>query len=203
MRLFLEQNLVMPLRIKLAPALKPESSLKVLSLEEQIKQLKAENKLMREQLGAIPERANLLPAKVIWQSDSEFMLAYQPSGKIDLMGSPVVLGELFLGIVTRQSPSFLMVKMPISSSFVSEAITGQNTQGKIKGQFNNQVLFETESKQALLKNNRVYYLDKQKGYRLYLGKISQVNQDKRLAIQQALVDFEAAQTQLQTVFIVL
>jgi len=199
----LESRFLLPLRASLRPKLKPIESLRILSLQEELQELKQENQAMREQLGAIPDKANLLVARVVWQGDHELILHYQTANSQNLINRPVIFGEFFLGKIIRQSLNQLLVQMPVSSGFNSDGITDNNSEGEIKGKFNNQVIFEVKTDAKLNKNNQVYYLDKTHAWRFLIGKINQIKQDERLSKQQAVIDYLPQQTQLKTVFVVL
>lgn len=202
-RQYLENKLILPLRTSLLPELQPVESLRILSLQEELQELKQENQTMREQLGAIPDKANLLVARVVWQGDHELILHYQTTNSQNLINQPVIFGEFFLGKIIRQSPNQLLVQMPVSSGFNSDGITDNNSEGEIKGKFNNQVIFEVKTDAELNKNSQVYYLDKTHAWRFLIGKIIQVNQDQRLSQQQAIIDYLPSQTRLTTVFVVI
>ena len=202
-RQYLENKLILPLRTSLLPELQPVESLRILSLQEELQELKQENQTMREQLGAIPDKANLLVARVVWQGDHELILHYQTTNSQNLINRPVIFGEFFLGKIIRQSPNQLLVQMPVSSGFNSDGITDNNSEGEIKGKFNNQVIFEVKTDAELNKNSQVYYLDKTHAWRFLIGKINQIKQDERLSKQQAVIDYLPQQTQLKTVFVVL
>lgn len=201
-RSFLEQHLVIPIRKLLYKPAEPMNSLQILSLQEEIKQLKNENRIMKKQLGAIPEKATLWPATVIWQGDSEFIVHFENRKNQDLIGCPVIFGYVYLGKVVKQSPRMLAVRMPTNSSFIENGISETNIEGKIKGKFNTQVIFEFDNKSGLQKGTRIYYLNKTFGWRFLLGSVSGVDQNKRLSTQQAAIDYLPSQTQLTTVFLI-
>lgn len=203
LRSFLELRLVIPFQQRLQPDLQSVNSLKTQALEEEVRQLKKENQVMRRQLGDIPDKARLLVARVIWQGDHELVLSYQVQNPVKLVGRPVVVGEMLVGQIVRQSPGMLAVSLPVSSGFSGLGITESRIEGKLTGKFNSQVVFSVDRDLPLRAHTKVYFLDKEHGWRFLLGKVNQIQQDQRLSQQQAIVDFLPKQTQLTTVFVVL
>jgi len=185
------------------PPLDQPNSLKVLGLTEKNRELEEENQVLRKQLGAIPEKAKLLPAQVIWQSEAEFIVEFNYANNQDLVGQPVVLGDVYLGRVLRVGKRLLVVESPVSSKFVAKGITASGQEGRLIGQFNSDVVFEVAANYSIAKNKLVYYLEPEKGWRFLLGKVSKVNQNKRLPVKQAIIDYLPSKTKLKTVFVVL
>jgi len=181
-----------------------ENSLKVLGLKEQNKKLTQQNQVLRKQLGAIPEKANLLPLAVVWQSDSALMVSfnYQPKNE-NWQGRPVILNDVFIGKVGRIGEAILIVNSPVSSGFRAQAVSDRGAEGQVKGQFDNQVVFQTSNQNSLQKGDSIYYLEPSKGWRFLLGKVSEVDKDKRQPLKQAIIDYLPAKAKLKTVFLVI
>lgn len=200
----LEQGLVVPLK-KLGKSnlVNEDLLLKVLSLNEQVKKLKAENNILREQLGAIPPLTRLYPAEIIWQSDTQYILNFSYNLHTKLVGKAVVWQEIFLGYVQRQGQYLLVVEKPISSNFLGVGITNSNVQGKVSGEYNHDLMFKVNQASKLTLGNSVYLVDQENGLKLLLGKVKKITQDKRLPVKTGLIDYLPLNTQLSTVFIVI
>ena len=203
LREFLETRIVLPLRGVTLETEPPSQSLRILSLTEAISQLKQENQVLREQLGAIPEKANLMPAKVIWQDENQMILSFPYSSNQSIIGQPVVWGEIYLGRVSRVGANLLVIDKPVSSGFVAKAITGGGIEGRLKGQFNQQVVFETAINNPLDSDDRIYYLEPEQGWRFLLGTVAEISRNKRLPTKQGIINYLPAKSQLSTVFVVI
>jgi hypothetical protein len=177
-------------------------SVKLQSLQEKIARLSLENRRLREQLGAIPERANLVPATVVSETPNSYFLTYPYSAKSVSVGQPVVLGEVYLGRVERSGGRMVAVEKPVSSGFEAQGRSQKGTEGRILGKFNEQVFFETGVNNRLAKGEAVYYIEPQQGWRFLLGTVAEISRDKRLPIKQALIEYLPQQATLTTVFIV-
>ncbi len=208
----LEQQLVIPARSYLSELLlgisekegkNIQKSLKELALEERIKELEAQNRALRKQLGSIPEKGNLYPAKVVWQTSSELMLDFSYAKNTNLIGKPVVLENIFLGRVVRQGKRLLVVEKPTSSKFSGLAETERQVAGRVKGEFNEKVIFEAPVEADLYKNEKVYYLDRENGWKFLLGEIESIDDNERLPTKQATVRYYPGKSVLKLVFVVL
>jgi len=199
-----EQTLIIPVR-RLTQGEIEESTtpLKLLSLKEKNQKLKKENQVLRKQLGAIPFKSRLYPAEVIWQSDTQYIVNFPYVDKQKIVANPVVWQEQFLGTVFRQGESMLYIRKPTHSSFQGEGISDQQTEGKIKGQFNHQVIFETNSDNQLSKGDQIYLVDHNRGVRFLVGKITRIEKDERLPVKQGVIEYIPRNLKLQTVFIVI
>jgi len=178
------------------------SQIKVQSLREELRQLSEENERLREQLGAIPERANLFPAKVISATATDYYLSYSYPNREVVEGQPVVLGKIYLGRVERIGEQRLVVRKPTSSGFVAQGRTEKGTEGRVLGKFNEQLIFETGVNHSLEKGEAVYLIEPERGWRFLLGKVSEISRDKRQPLKQAVIDYLPQQAVLSTVFVV-
>jgi hypothetical protein len=70
LRLQLEKKLLLPFRSMQIKEKEELQTLKKRALEERIAHLSAENKVLREQLGAIPEKKSLFPVPIIWYGEA-------------------------------------------------------------------------------------------------------------------------------------
>ena len=202
LRKSLEEVLVLPLRKDILPKTATSQSLKVLSLLEEIGQLEKENRVLREQLGTIPEKASLMPSQVIWQGENQMVLSFNYQQNQSLIGQPVIWGEIYLGKVSRVGSRLLTVDKPVSSGFAAQAATDTGVEGRIKGQFNQRVVFETAINNPLSSGDRIYYLEPEKGWRFLLGTVSEISRNKRLPTKQGVINYLPAKSQLSTVFVV-
>lgn len=203
LRSYLERQLIIPIRKATAFSQDTNNeSLRILSLKEEISSLKQENQALRRQLGAIPERANLLSATVVWQSSNQYVLEFPYRRDRELIGHPVVWGEIYLGKVKRVGERLLVVQKPTSSSFVAQAENQNRTAGQILGQYNEQVVFETSVENQIAKGDRIYLLEPEHSWRFLVGTVTSISRNKRLPVKQAMIDYLPSQTSLTTVFVV-
>lgn len=176
--------------------------LHILSLEEEIRKLKSENKTLRRQLGAIPERSNLLPAHIIWEESNQYTLELPYPVNKDLKGHPVVWGDIYLGRIARLGENIVLVTKPTSSGFSAVGETQTRVKGILKGEFNEQIIFEASVNSSLSVNDTVYLLDKEHAWRFVVGRVTSVSRDKRLPVKQAVIDYLPQKSKLSTVFVV-
>ncbi len=208
---FAEQAIVVPVRrleVKILGKKVNEneeslSSLKLLSLKEQIAQLQKENASLREQLGAIPEKSTLYPVQVIWETDTELFVSLPYKPKHSLVGQPVVYGEVLVGMVIRQGESVAVIRKPIFSGFKANAVTDRQTKGIIQGQFNERLVFATELSASVASSDSVYYVDPVNGWNFLVGKVKKIERNERLPTKSAVIDYQLDSLLLKTIFIVL
>lgn len=204
LRYTLEKNLVLPFKKNQYKSEKnPNQRFQILSLQEKVKTLTKENLQMREQLGAIPEKSNLQPSTVVYQSDNQYILEFGYKTDFNLINHPVILNELYLGKVIRKGANMLVVSKPVSSGFKAKAISGANTEGWLKGEFNTEVIFETATTNPLSIGEVIYILDIEHGWRFLVGKIEKIREDKRLPLKQGVIKYIPSQLKPETVFVVL
>jgi hypothetical protein len=198
-----EKKIVLPFRNIGLKDKKQEKSLRVGALEEKIRVLSAENKTLRTQLGAIPERHSLYPTRIIWYSEANFELSFPYQIKKNLTGKAVVWEEMFVGFVKRHNGNMLYIEQPLSSNFTSLALSDRKTKGTVKGNFNQEVYFETEQKESLAVGDRVYVIDKEDGLQYFLGLVKNVENDKRLPVKRGIIDYLFSPKIVSTVFVAL
>lgn len=207
-----EEKLVIPSRFYLSRLMLGMSGeegyalrkgLKELSLEEKVKELEKENKILRRQLGSIPEKANLYPADVVWQTSSELMLYFPYETDVNLVGRPVVLENIFLGKVIRHGKKLLVVAKPTSSDFNSFGESENGVSGRIRGEFNERVFFEAPTETKLYKGETIYYLDRENGWKFLLGNIENIEDNERLPTRRASIRYSPGKSVLDVVFVVL
>jgi len=200
-RSYLEKTLILPF-FRISQEGRAVNLVEVQSLREKVRKLNQENQILRRQLGAIPERSNLIPAEIIRETPSNYFLRYSYLKKSVFKGQPVVLGEVYLGRVERVGGRLLVIEKPISSGFRAEGRSEKGTEGMILGKFNEQIIFETGVNNKLEKGEAVYLIDSEHAWRFLLGTVSEISRDKRMPVKQAVINYLPAQAILTTVFVV-
>lgn len=163
----------------------------------EIEKLQEENKMLKRQLGAIPDKAEFVKAEVIWDSGDSITLSGWFEGV--QKGQAVISGETLLGIVSRNTQRVAEVKRPSHSSFSMNAKT-QSVQGKVKGIFGEQVRFVYPTGKDVRVGDVVWAVDSQRGWQFIVGTVERVESDRRKAMQEAWVS--PSTTTPHTVFIV-
>ena len=199
----LEKKTVVPLRQNVYKAEKnQDKDSQILVLKDKVIKLEKENATMRKQLGSIPKKSSLVPASVIYQSENQYILSYPYQTNKSLINHPVVLNDMYLGKVSRVGESMLVVSKPNNSGFIDKAISQNNTEGRLKGRFNTEVVFESDAGSYIKKGENIYLLDIEHGWRFLVGAVERIVEDKRLPYKQAIVKYEL-DVKPETVFVVL
>ncbi len=203
-RVFIETNLTIPAR-NILGFKTPENSktIKIASLEEEVNKLKEENELLRSQLGSIPSKSHLYPVRIIWQTNTEYYLAFNYPNIKKLNNNPLVYKNIFLGTVSKAQGNTVVVKKPNHSLFTAIAKTESEVVGKLKGQFNEQIIYETDVKNELTKNSSIYYIDPDNGWIFLVGKVKNLVENKRLPVKTAVVTSAVDGVILKEAFLVL
>lgn len=203
-RKLIENNLTIPARnIFNFKNTENSKAIKVAGLEEKIKELKEENELLRSQLGSIPSKSHLFPVKIIWETANEYYLAFNYPNIENLKNNPLIYQNIFLGTVSKAQGNTVVVKKPNHSQFLAMAKTEAAVVGKLKGQYNEHIIFETDIKSKLTKDSRIYYIDPTNGWIFLVGKIRNLVENKRLPVKSAIITSAAEGVLLKQAFIVL
>ncbi len=200
----LEKNLVTPIRLALRLERNDGSMpLRMSSLEEKVRRLTEENRILRDQLGAIPEKSRLYPLEVIWSSPAELIVSFPYDKNGPLSDSPIVWGELYVGRVEREGRHMLYVKKPTAANFKAPGKTDREVRGNLRGEYGEQIIFETDIREVLKTGDSVFVIDEKGGWTFLLGKVASIKKDERLPVQRAVVSYAGEKDLPATVFIAL
>lgn len=203
-RSFIEINLIENIFFKKQTVSEKHDLSKLLKLAKsrELTTLKEENKILRRQLGAIPEKQDLYPAYVVLNRTKEYFLNFPYEIEEKLIGKTVIFENYFIGRVIRQSSRMLVVEKPFSAGFNGEGISAGRTLGKIKGEYNENLIFEIPFQDKVTVGEDVYLLEKDNGARYLLGKIIKVTSLERQSIKKAEIDYLPKKINLKIVFLV-
>lgn len=209
LRTFINSSLVIPLRElsgyvpKTSQQKLAQTKVTLESKNREIAQLKQENKTMRKQLGSIPEKTALTPVTVIGSTDTELFVSSKNTFSRSIVGAPVILEDVFVGTVLRKSENMFVIQKPLSAHFTGEGETAGGVTGKVRGEFNESVVFETGVEEAVSVGELVYLVNREQGFRAVLGKVVRIEKNARLPTKKAYVEYTPDRIKLRTVFLVL
>ncbi len=172
--------------------------------QEELHMLREENTELRSELGTIPDKADLLPARVIWVAGSQYTISYTETQKNHLIkqGTPVIYGDILLGNVIRNSSTMAVVRSVHDSGYKSEARTQRGVQGSLVGGFGQELMFQFPVSSPVRLGDRVYAVYPQQGWQFLVGTILAVSPDRSKPIREARVESVApAAAGQKTVFL--
>lgn len=159
------------------------------SEKERIAQLEEDNIQLRRELGTIPEKSDMLPARVIWVQGSNYTLAFEKTEKSSLIkkGTPVVIGSVLLGTVVRNSSTLVVMQSVHDSNYRGKAKTEAGVQGELIGDFGQELTFRFPIGSKVVKDQRVYAVFPDRGWQFLVGTINVVSKDRSKPFQDAQV----------------
>jgi len=201
-RLFLERFFVLPFRknIACAPCAR---EMKLVNAEAKIKNLEEQNKVLKKQLGFIPEKKDLLLLEIIWSTEREYYLSFPYTAKQDLVGKDVIYENQYLGKIIRQGASVLVAEKPVVSEFVERAKTDEGVVGFVKGQYNDALYFEVPLDSKIQQNDLVYLISSKNSFLYLLGKINRIEKKVQQSLQRGYIDYLPQRLKLKFAFVVL
>lgn len=171
----------------------------VISQKAQIEKLQAENKAMRELLGApLPASWQFLPAQVIGRHDQVLTINLgQDQGVV--VGDPVVVKEVLVGQVVEVLPRSARVRLVLHPDFEASAVVRKsNLTGKVAVRGGRLFLEEIAVGKDLQPGSVV--VRQEDG--LVLGEIGKIVSSDQESTQRAEVVWPLEVDELQTVFVV-
>jgi len=212
--LLLQKNRILAEKLLLVPffsfinpqkQLSLEKSLLELANNEKIRTLSNENEQLKAQLGFIPEKADLIPVRVLWSNGTHYILTLQQHAKssYNVVGSPVVYKDILVGTIVRASNTIAVLQQVSDAAFEQKGITERGVKGTIRGGFGQEVLFDTLVDESVKKGDRVFAVDEEKGWRFLVGTIQTVDAEKNLPTQTARILYFASVVPHSLLFIAL
>lgn len=212
--LLLQKNRVLAEKLILVPffsfvnpqkQLSAEKTLSELANTEKIRALSRENEQLKAQLGFIPEKADLIPVRVLWSNGTHYTLALQRHTKssYNVVGSPVVYKDIFVGTILRASNTIAVLQQVSDAAFEQKGITDRGVKGTIRGGFGQEVLFDAPVDKSIKKGDRVFVVEEKKGWRFLVGTVQTVDVEKNLPTQTARILYFAFVVPQSLLFIAL
>lgn len=172
-----------------------------------LKKLETENTALRNQLGALKIKPELIVAEIIGQdalvSASKLLI---DKGRNDGVssGNLVIIGDILIGEIVSLGDSTATVRLLSDSETKIPVETKNKVGGILKGQFGNKIVLEKVVQGKKLNTGEVVFssgeADMPKG--LVLGKIRKVEVNPSAIFQKAEIDPIFPYEKLETVFII-
>ena len=206
-RSFVEKTFLIPVFSYVNPQEQrnQEQKLSELATKEKIRALSKENEQLKAQLGFIPEKANLLPVRVLWSNGTHYTITFNLDRKDEYItvGSPVIYKDILVGTVLRVSDTIAVLQQVSDASFEHKGITDRGAKGTIKGGFGQEVLFEAPVDTIVKKNDRIFAVDETKGWRFLVGTVQTVDATKNLPTQSVRITYFASTVPSDLLFVAL
>ncbi|MCR4329467.1 MAG: hypothetical protein NUV65_02895 [Candidatus Roizmanbacteria bacterium] len=174
--------------------LSEEKSLSELANKEKIRTLIKENAQLKVQLGFIPEKANLMPVRVLWSNGTHYTITFDLPKKntYSIVGVPVIYKDILVGTILRASGEVAVFQQVSDASFEHKGVTDRGVKGTIKGGFGQEVVFEAPVDTIITKGDRLFAIDEKKGWRFLVGTVQAVDATKNLPTQSARITYFAS-----------
>jgi len=206
-RSFVERTIMVPFFSYINPQkqLAAEEKLSELATNEKMRILVKENKQLKAQLGFIPEKANLIPVRVLWSSGTHYTITLDLPEKntYTVIGSPVIHKDILVGTILRASGDVAVLQQVSDASFEHKGITDRGIKGIIKGGFGQEVVFEAPVDTSIKNGDRLFAIDEKKGWRFLVGTVQNVDAAKNLPTQTARITYFASTVPSHLLFVAL